>query len=110
MYDLAQRRRLQRVELVNPGITIYGFPLEIGRNWPWPFDRLPGWLLDTFAPAAVGFIQVTQDDAPLLVTASQYFGSIGVYDAVSGRFLGRVQPTGWTSDVLVAPWGGAGGQ
>ena len=64
------------------------------------------WLLDTFAPAAVGFIQVTQDDAPLLLTASQYSGSIGVYDALSGKFLRRVQPTGWTSDVLLAPWGG----
>ena len=26
---------------------------------------------------------------------------------LSGAFLRRVQPTGWTSDVIVAPWGGA---
>jgi methylamine dehydrogenase heavy chain len=110
IYDLAAQRRIARIALVNPGVTIYGFALDLGRDWIWPFNRTFDWLLDTFAPAAVGFIQVTQDDTPLLLTASQYFGSIGVYDAMSGRFLRRVGPTGWTSDVLVAPWGGKGGQ
>ncbi len=110
IYDLAARRRMARIALVNPGVTIYGFALDFGQNWIWPFNRTFDWLLDTFAPAAVGFIQVTQDDTPLLLTASQYFGSIGVYDAISGKFLRRVGPTGWTSDVLVAPWGGKGGQ
>lgn len=110
IYDLAQQRRLQRVELVNPGITVYGFPVEVGRTWMWPFNRLSGWLVDTFAPAEVGFIQVTQDEAPLLLTASQFFGSLGVYDALTGKFLRHVEPTGWTSDVLIAPWGGEGRQ
>ena len=109
IYDLASRRRLTRVELVNPGLTVYGFAIDVGHTWVWPFNRAFDWMLDHFAPATVGFIQVTQDDAPLLVTASQFFGSLGVYDAISGRFLRRVQPTGWTSDVLVAPWGGKGG-
>ncbi len=109
IYDLAAQRRVARIALVNPGLTVYGFSIDVGRNWTWPFNRTFDWLLDTFAPAAVGFIQVTQDEAPLLLTASQYFGSIGVYDAASGHFLRRVGPTGWTSDVLVAPWGGKGG-
>jgi methylamine dehydrogenase heavy chain len=108
IYDLAAKQRVARIELVNPGVTVYGFSIDVGRNWIWPFNRTFDWLLDTFAPAVVGFIQVTQDDAPLLLTASQYFGSIGVYDALSGKFLRRVQPTGWTSDVLLAPWGGKG--
>ena len=106
VYDLASHRRLQRVKLVNPGLTIYGFPIDFGRTWVRPFNHLCDWLLDTFAPAAVSSIQVTQDDAPLLFTASQFSGSLGVYDALSGTFLRRVQPTGWTSDVLLAPWGG----
>jgi hypothetical protein len=63
-------------------------------------------MLDTFAPAAINSIQVTQDDAPLLFTASQFSGSIGVYDALTGAFMRRVEPTGWTSDVMVAPWDG----
>ena len=108
IYDLASRRRLNRVKLVNPGLTIYGFPIEFGRTWVRPFNHLCDWLLDTFAPAAVSAIQVTQDDAPLLFTAEQFSGSLAVYDARSGTFLRRVQPTGWTSDVLLAPWDGKG--
>ena len=105
IYDIASHRRLQRLKLRNPGVTIYGFPLEFGRNWPWPLNRLSGALLDTFAPAVVSSIQVTQDAAPLLFTSAQFSGALGVYDALSGAFLRRVQPTGWTSDVLMAPWG-----
>ncbi len=106
IYDVASHRRLQRVKLRNPGLTIYGFPINFGRTWAWPFNRLSDWLLDTFAPAAVNTIQITQDDAPLLFTAAQFSGSLGVYDGLSGKFLRRVQPTGWTSDVLLAPWDG----
>jgi methylamine dehydrogenase heavy chain len=108
IYDLASKRRLTRVELRNPGLTLYGFAIEVGEGWVWPFNRVFGWAVNALAPAAIGFIQVTQDEQPLLLTASQFFGSIGVYDGLSGDFLRRVQPTGWTSDVLVAPWGGAG--
>jgi methylamine dehydrogenase heavy chain len=106
-YDLHARQRIARIELRNPGVTIYGFPIEVWRTWVWPFNRMAEWVFDAVAPADVGFIQVTQDERPLLLTASQYFGSLGVYDALDGRFLRRVEPTGWTSDVLVAPWGGA---
>jgi len=108
IYDLPSHRRLERVKLVNPGVTVYGFPIEVGRSWVRPFNHLFDWLLDTFAPAAVTAIQVTQDDTPLLFTASQYSGSLGVYDAMNGKFLRRVQPTGWTSDILLAPWDGTG--
>ncbi len=108
IYDVPSKRRVERVKLVNSGLTIYGFPLELGPDWAAPLRRAADWLL-SLAPAAVGFIQVTQDDAPLLITASQFSGSLGVYDARTGHFLRRVQPTGWTSDVLLAPWGGPGG-
>jgi methylamine dehydrogenase heavy chain len=107
IYDLAERQRVARVELVSPGFTIYGFPVDFGGGWPAPFNRLSGWMLNALAPAAVAFIQVTQDRAPLLITASQFSGSLGVYDALTGEFLRRVQPTGWTSDVILAPYGGS---
>ena len=106
VYDLASHRRIDRVKLVNPGLTIYGFPVEFGRAWPWPFNRTFDWMLNTFAPAAINSIQVTQDDAPLLFTASQFSGSLGVYNGLSGAFMRRVGPTGWTSDVMLAPWDG----
>ena len=75
----------------------------------WPLNSLAAWAMENFAPVDVGYIQVTQDESPLLVTASQFFGSLGVYDALTGAFLRRVQPTGFTSDVLVAPWGAPDG-
>jgi methylamine dehydrogenase heavy chain len=102
VYDLKSQKRARQIELVNPGLTIYGFPIEAG----WPFAGLFDWAVSTFAPAGVTQIQVTQDDEPLLITASQFSGSVGVYDARSGDFVKRVQPTGWTSDVMFAPWGG----
>ncbi len=105
VYDLGKRERVQRIALRSPGVTVYGFPIEFGRTWIWPFNRLSDWILDTFVPAAVSAIQVTQDANPRLVTAAQFSGALGVYDAMSGKFLGRVEPTGWTSDIVLAPWG-----
>jgi len=108
IYDLATHQRLQRVKLRSPGLTVYGFPIEFGTTWAWPFNHLSSWMLDTFAPAAVSAIQVTQDDTPLLFSVSQFSGAVGVYDATTGTFLRRVQPVGWTSDILIAPGGGKG--
>lgn len=107
VYDLAEKRRVQRIRLVNPGVTLYGTSIDVWREWMWPLPRLTEWLLDRTLPAAVSHIQVTRDDKPLLITASQFSGSLGVYDAMSGEFLKRVQPTGWTTDLLVAPWQGS---
>lgn len=104
VYDLAKRERLQRIKLRSPGLTVYGFPIEFGQDWPWPFDGVSDWMIDTFVPPAVSAITVTQDSNPRLVTAAQFSGALGVYDAKNGSFIGRVQPTGWTSDILLAPW------
>ncbi|MBX3024366.1 amine dehydrogenase [bacterium] len=104
VFDLASHRRVARIPLVNPGFTIYGFPIGSGSG---VLARLIDWLLDHVAPPLVHFIAVTQDAQPLLVTSSQFSGMLGVYDAQSGAFLRRAGPTGWTSDVLQAPWGGS---
>jgi hypothetical protein len=104
VYDLGTRKRVLRIELLNPGLTIYGFPIGIGEGWIRPFGGLARWLFDTFAPPAVTHIQVTPGEHPLLFTAAQFSGSIAVYDALDGAFTKRVQPTGWTSDLLLAPF------
>lgn len=106
VYDLETKRRLQRIALRTPGLTVYGFPLEIGSGWIWPFNSLATWMIDTVVPAAVSHIAVTQGEEPRLLTATEFSGAIGVYDGADGRFLDRVLPTGWTTDLLLAPWGG----
>lgn len=103
VYDVRQQNRRARIELRNPGLTVYGFPLTKGVVLGWPFSSLTEGLIDTFAPALVTHIQVTQDEQPRLITASQFSGSLGVYDGRSGDWIGRVQPTGWTTDLLLAP-------
>ncbi len=108
IYDVASHRRLDRVKLLSPGLSVFGFPIEFGQTWIWPFDHFSDWMLNTFAPADVSAIQVTQDDKPLLFTVSQFGGMVGVYDALTGRFSKRVGPVGWTSDILLAPWDGSG--
>ena len=78
---------------------------QFWRDWITPFNRLGDWLL-SFAPAGITAIEVTQDGQPLLLTATQYSGSVGVYDARNGKFLRRVGPAGWINDLIFAPWSG----
>jgi methylamine dehydrogenase heavy chain len=104
IYDLASQRREQRITLRNPGITIMGFPIEFGEGWVWPFSDLSDTLLDLLAPALVEQIAVTQDESPLLVTATSFSGSLGIYDARAGEWIGRVPGAGFTTDLIQAPW------
>ncbi len=91
VYDLDTRARIQRIELRHPGFAILTFSLSFGESWIWPFNRLSGWLLDSIIPnPGLEYVQVTQDDAPLLITGTQVGGSLAVYEAFSGRFLRRV--------------------
>lgn len=105
VYDIERRERVARIPLRHPGLAIYGEVIDIGNDWIWPFNGLFDWFLDSVVPPLVTHIQVTRDDEPLLFTASQFTGSIGVYDARSGEMIRRVQPTGWTSETLYAPFG-----
>jgi hypothetical protein len=54
----------------------------------------------------VACLEVTQDDAPILVTGSEYSGSLGLYDAASGEFLRRLATGNMTTLALQAPYGG----
>jgi methylamine dehydrogenase heavy chain len=105
VYDVASRRRLQRIVLRSPGFTYLGVP--IGQDWPWPFSRVPDWLISAVPELGIGSVAVTQDERPLLVTGSNFSGSLAVYDALSGEFLRRVAPGNMTTLALQTPWTGA---
>lgn len=107
VYDLARRERVQRMALYNPGISILSERIEFGRDWPGPLSGLWDWMLDHVVPnPGIGQIAVTPDPEPLLVTGSQIGGSVGVYDALSGKLLRRVSSGNLTTHTLQAPWGG----
>jgi methylamine dehydrogenase heavy chain len=103
VYDLQQRRRVQRIELRSPGVTYLGVPLDPGPDLVWPLGPLFEWAL-SLAGLDVGLIAVTQDERPLLVTGSDFSGSLGVYDALSGEFLRRLAPGNMTTLALQVPW------
>jgi methylamine dehydrogenase heavy chain len=103
VYDLAQRRRTDRIALRSPGLTYLGAPIDPGPRLFWPLDRLFELLL-SLAGIGVDGIAVTQDEQPLLVTGASFSGSLGVYDALSGEFLHRVAPGNMTTLVLQVPW------
>lgn len=106
IYDLAERRRVDRIALHNPGFTFMGQSLEFGRGWVWPFDRLYDALLAIAPNPGIGQITVTQDAEPLLVTGAAFSGSLGVYDALTGEFLRRVFVGNLTTQTLQTPWSG----
>lgn len=105
IYDVASRRRLQKLELRGPGFTYLGVP--VGFDWPWPFSRIPDWLVAYVPDLAVGSVAVTQDAQPLLVTGSNFSGALAIYDALSGEFLRRVAPGNMTTLGIQTPWTGA---
>jgi methylamine dehydrogenase heavy chain len=89
VYDLQSQQRLQRIEVESPGLTQMGAPLEFGKDWIWPFNRLSPWLMSLLSQGAEE-LQVSQDDAPLLITTGPGSGGLAIYDALSGEFLRRV--------------------
>ncbi len=103
VYDLRERRRVQRIELRSPGLTYLGVPLDPGPRLVWPFGPLFEWAL-SLAGMDVGLVAVTQDERPLLVTGSDFSGSLAIYDALSGEFLRRMAPGNMTTLGLQVPW------
>lgn len=113
VYDLARRERVQRIEVANAGLTFMGVPIEVGKNWIWPFNRLASWLMSLF-PMGADEVLVSQDAEPILVTGAQGSGGLAIYDALSGEFLRRVytgnlanlglqMPAGWAEKTGVMP-------
>ena len=103
VYDLGERRRVQRIGLRSPGLTYLGELIDPGQHLVWPLGRLFEWALSLMG-IDVGLVAVTQDERPLLVTGSDFSGSLAVYDALSGEFLHRVSPGNMTTLALQVPW------
>lgn len=99
-YDLATRERTQRVELVNPGFTYLGVPIEGGPTWSWLVDWIADRIMHAIPEIGVDSIAVTPDDDPRLITSGMFSGGIASFDAHTGEFLGRVFSGNMTNVML----------
>jgi len=100
VYDLAEQTRSRRVELVNPGFTYLGVPIEGGPTWGWLLDWLADRIMHAVPEIGVDSIAVTPDDAPRLVTSGMFSGGLASFDALTGEFIGRVFSGNMTNVVL----------
>lgn len=98
VYDVDKRERVQRVALRNPAAS---FVLE---QLKMPPGGAVDWLLQRALPNdGVERIAVTQDDEPVLVTATAFPATFSVYDARSGAFLRDVAEVGIATNYVAAP-------
>lgn len=86
VYDLARRERVGRIEVRNPVGTFLRQAFELSPEGL--VGGLADWVLQGLLPnPGVDRIQVTQDEQPLLVTASGFPATLSVHDATSGEHL-----------------------
>jgi methylamine dehydrogenase heavy chain len=102
VFDLAKRERTRRVELVNPGFTYLGVPIEGGPTWGWLVDWIADQAMHAIPEIGVDSIAVTPDAAPRLVTSGMFSGGIATFDALTGEFIGRVF-SGNLTNVMLQP-------
>jgi methylamine dehydrogenase heavy chain len=98
VYDLAQRQRVQRIEMAN--LTAAFLRPQIGIE----AGGIADWLLRNLLPSpGADSLAVTQDDAPLLLAGERESGAVGVYDARTGEHLRDLEETGIGGGLLVVP-------
>ncbi len=98
VYDLAERKRVQRIELANPLEALVRHQMGVARGGAWAF--LLGALLPN--PGA-SMILVSQDEAPVLVAVGEGPATALVHDARSGALLAEVPEAGIAASLLFAP-------
>ncbi len=102
VFDLATHRRLQRIELENPLAGALQGPL--GLSDATFGGRVALWLIRALLPnPGADRILVTQDEAPVLVSATTFPSTLSVHDARSGAFLRDVTEVGVAGSVIAAP-------
>jgi methylamine dehydrogenase heavy chain len=98
VYDVAQRARVQRIEIAN--LTAAFLRPRIGVEAGGWAD----WLLSGLLPSpGADTLAVTSDAAPLLFAGERESGAVGVYDAMTGEHLRDLEETGIGGGLLVVP-------
>jgi hypothetical protein len=102
VYDLAARRRVQRIVVTNPLLSFVGQQLGLekrGRS-----GRFAGWLLERMLPhPGVERIAVTQDDKPVLVAGASIPPTVTVQDATTGALVREMVEPGLAGTLFYLP-------
>jgi methylamine dehydrogenase heavy chain len=102
VYDLAAKRRVQRIEVTNPLLSFVGQQLGLekrGRS-----GRFAGWLLERMLPhPGVERIAVTQDDKPVLVAGASIPPTVTVQDATTGALVREIVEPGIAGTLFYLP-------
>jgi methylamine dehydrogenase heavy chain len=102
VYDLATRKRVQRVSMLNPLISFIG--LQASLDPAHTSGRIERWLLGKLVGnPGVERILVTQDEHPVLVASASIPPTLTIHDAVTGEVLREVSEPGLGGGLLVAP-------
>ena len=102
VYDLAAKRRVQRIAVTNPLPSFVGQQLGLekrGRS-----GRFAGWLLERMLPhPGVERIAVTQDDRPVLVAGASIPPTVTVQDATTGALVREIVEPGIAGTLFYLP-------
>jgi methylamine dehydrogenase heavy chain len=99
VYDLAARRRVQRIAVLNPLASFVG--QQMG---PGTMAGVTRWLMRKAAPnPGVDRILVTQDEHPVLVASASLPPTVTIHDAMTGAVVREVSEVGLAGSLLFAP-------
>jgi methylamine dehydrogenase heavy chain len=102
VYDLAGRRRVQRIAVTNPLLTFVGQQLALERRGR--SGRFAAWFLARLLPhPGVERIAVTQDDKPVLVAGATMPPTVTVQDAMTGALVREITEPGIAGTLFYTP-------
>lgn len=98
VYDVAARRRLLRIPIVNPVASFVAQQAGLER------DSAARWVLEKVLPVTgVDAIIVTQDPEPVLIAAGMEPPTVTVHDALTGEVRREVAEVGLALSLLYTP-------
>ncbi|HWP64902.1 MAG TPA: amine dehydrogenase large subunit [Candidatus Limnocylindria bacterium] len=102
VYDLGTRKRVQRIETLNPLVS---FIAQQGALSAESFTgRMSRWALGASLPhTGIDNILVTQDDDPVLIAAGAMPPTVTVHDAMTGAVRREISEVGLGISLLFAP-------
>src|SRR5262245_23998072 len=102
VFDLASRRRLQRISTLSPLVSFIAQQGSLGSDGA--LGRMARWLLAASLPhTGVDGILVTQDEHPVLIAAGAMPPTVTVHDAMTGDVQREIPEVGLGLSLLFAP-------